>query len=226
MSVGVNGAVRFMYLNELLRDLGGIPTNRVRMFPTPGTATLRDLIRFQKKDGRVLELVDGTLVAKPVSFTESSIAVNLIATLANFVGDNNLGVVTGEQGLMRLIPGLARAPDVSFVSWNQLPARLLPREAVPGLYPDLAVEVLSKGNTRGEMARKRKEYFLAGTRLVWQVNPRKRTVDVFTAPDTCKTLTEADALDGGDVLPGFTLPVKRLFVNVPPVSPKRKQRKL
>jgi Uma2 family endonuclease len=224
MSVGGNGTARFLYLNELLRDLGGIPSSRVRMFPTPGTATLRDLIRFQKKDGRILELVDGTLVAKPVAFTESAIAVNLISPLNNYAMENDLGVVTGEQGLTRLLPGLARAPDVSFVNWEQLPNRQLPRDAVPGLYPDLAVEVLSKGNTRGEMARKRREYFLAGTRLVWQVNPLKRTVDVFTAPDAFITLTESDTLDGGDVLPGFTMPVRKLFVNVPPVEPKRKKR--
>jgi hypothetical protein len=76
---------------------------------------------------------------------------------------------------------------------------------------------------RAEMARKRRDYFGAGTRLVWQVNPRTRTVDVFTAPDEYTTLTEADTLDGTDVLPGFTLPVRSLFVNQPPVTAKRKK---
>jgi Uma2 family endonuclease len=138
---------------------------------------------------------------------------------------NDLGVVTAEQGLMKLMPGLARGPDVSFVSWAQLPDRQFPRDAVPGLFPDLAIEVLSKGNTRREMARKRKEYFLAGTRLVWQVNPRKRTVDVYTAPDQSTTFTESDTLDGGDVLPGFTLAVRAVFMNVPPAVPKRKKKR-
>src|SRR5262249_15650004 len=68
MAVGVTGASRFTYMDELLRDLSGIPPGRVRLKPTPGTATIRDLIRYQKKDGRVYELVDGTLVAKPVAF--------------------------------------------------------------------------------------------------------------------------------------------------------------
>src|SRR4051812_13224175 len=121
MSVGVNGTVRFLYLNELLRDLGGVPTSRVRMHPAPGTAALRDLIRIGKKDNRVYELVDGTLVAKPMAFSESNIAALLLTAIQNFLATNNLGMLTGEQGLMRLLPGLARGPDVAFVSWAQLP---------------------------------------------------------------------------------------------------------
>jgi Uma2 family endonuclease len=225
MSVGVNGSGRFTYMDELLRDLGGIPPSRVRMQPTPGTATLRDLIRLQKKDGRIYELVDGTLVAKPVAFDESTLAVRLGGILERFATDADLGLVAGEQGLMRLMPGLARAPDVSFISWSQIPDRGTRRAPVPDLYPDLAVEFLSPSNTRREMARKRKEYFLAGTRLVWQVNPRTRTVDVYTAPDEFTTLTEADTLDGGDVLPGFTVPVRNIFVNQPPAAPRRKKRR-
>src|SRR5436305_1974267 len=114
MSVGVNGSARFTDMDELLRDLGGIPPSRVRMQPTPGTATLRDLIRLQKKDGRIYELVDGTLVAKPVAFDESTLAIRLGGILERFATDAGLGLVAGEQGLMRLMPGLARAPDVSF----------------------------------------------------------------------------------------------------------------
>jgi Uma2 family endonuclease len=126
---------------------------------------------------------------------------------------------------MKLMPGLARGPDVSFVRWDELPGRHLPSAAVPALYPDLAAEVMRKDHTRAEMARKRKEYFLAGTRLVWQVNPRNRTVDVYTAPDRFTTLAEADTLDGGDVLPGLTLPVRALFVNLPPAAPKKGKRR-
>jgi hypothetical protein len=106
MAVGVNGPVRFTYMDELLRNLGGIPPGRVRLNPAPGTATLRDLIRLQKKDGRIYELVDGTLVAKPGAFTESGIAVNLIIPLGQFVAKNDLGIVTAEQGLARLMPVL------------------------------------------------------------------------------------------------------------------------
>jgi Uma2 family endonuclease len=225
MSVGVNGSGRFTYMDELLRDLGGIPPSRVRLDPPPGTANVRDLLRFWKSEGRMCELVDGTLVAKPMAWDESNIAGWIQTAINNYLAEHPIGMTGGEQGMMKLMPGLVRAPDVSFVSWTQIPDRGVRRRPIPAVYPDLAVEILSKGNTRREMARKRKEYFLAGTRLVWQVNPRRRTVDVYTAPDAFTTRTESDTLDGGDVLPGFALPVRDMFVNQPPAAPRRKKRR-
>jgi Uma2 family endonuclease len=79
------------------------------------------------------------------------------------------------------------------------------------LYPDLAVEVLSKSNTEKEMKRKLREYFEAGTRLVWLVDPKARTVRVYTSPRKFKLLTEDQTLDGGEVLPGFELSLRKLF---------------
>jgi Uma2 family endonuclease len=223
MSAGVNGAARFTYMNELLRDLGGIPPSRVRLDPPPGTATVRDLIRLWKSEGRMCELVDGTLVAKPMAWDESNIAGWILTAINTYLLEHPIGMTGGEQGMLKLMPGLVRAPDVSFVSWSQIPDRMARRRPIPAVYPDLAVEVLSKGNTRRELARKRKEYFRVGTRLVWQVNPRKRTVDVYTAPDTFTTLAESDSLDGGEVLPGFRLPVRNIFVNQPPAGSKRRK---
>jgi Uma2 family endonuclease len=80
--------------------------------------------------------------------------------------------------------------------------------------PDLAVEVLSKSNSPREMARKRDEYFRAGVRLVWEIDPRTRTVRVYTAVDLFEVLTVADTLTGGDVLLGFTLPLADLFADL------------
>ena len=71
--------------------------------------------------------------------------------------------------------------------------------------------MLSAGNTPGEMARKRQEYFAAGVDVVWQVDPNTRTVEVFTAPDQSTVLHEAQTLTGDPVLPGFTLPLQELF---------------
>ena len=91
--------------------------------------------------------------------------------------------------------------------------------------PDLVVEVLSKGNTPKEMARKLEEYFRAGVRLVWYVNPKKRTVRVYTAPDRSVLLREDDTLDGGDVLPGFVLSIRKWFAEAErsmPRSPRKK----
>ena len=88
-----------------------------------------------------------------------------------------------------------------------------PRAPITEIAPDLTVEVLSKGNTRAEMARKRREYFASGTRLVWEVNPRRRTVTVYTSPTASTRLTETDTLTGGDVLSGFKLPLAELFAD-------------
>jgi Uma2 family endonuclease len=213
------------YIADLLEGLGGISPRRVLLHPPPGQATEKDLLAYQRRTGRACELVDGTLVEKPMGFLESHVALELGRRLGNFVEEKNLGVLAGEHGTMRIIPKLVRAPDVSFVRWEKLPGRHLPREPIPDLVPDLAVEVLSESNTPGEMKRKLKEYFLAGTTLVWLVDPEKRTVTVHTAPDSSTVLTEADTLDGGDVLPGLSLPVRQVFAGLPPPAARPRRRK-
>jgi Uma2 family endonuclease len=116
--------------------------------------------------------------------------------------------------MIRLAPDLARIPDVAFISWGRLPKRRVPTEPIPHLAPDLAVEVLRMGNTPGEMARKRQEYCRAGVQVVWQVDPRLRTVEVFTAPDRSTILHETHLLEGATVLPGFTLALQELFAEL------------
>jgi Uma2 family endonuclease len=81
--------------------------------------------------------------------------------------------------------------------------RGLPSEPVPSLAPDLAVEVLSEGNTPGEMQRKLRDYFAAGVRLVWYVDLRDQTAAVYTGLDRCTVLRGDEFLVGGEVLPGF-----------------------
>ena len=162
-------------IGDLLKRLGDIPARRVRLHPTPGTATEKDVIEILDREKRPCELVEGTLVEKPVGFEESDIACLLITALNNFVRPRKLGIVTGESGTMRLFQGLVRIPDVAFISWDRFPNRKKPKEPIPELAPDLAIEVLSKSNTKAEMNRKLGEYFAAGVRLVWIVDPRKRT---------------------------------------------------
>jgi Uma2 family endonuclease len=116
--------------------------------------------------------------------------------------------------MMRLFPGLVRMPDAAFVSWDRIPGGRIPEEPIPDLTPDIAIEVLSEGNTPGEMERKRKEYFAARVRLVWMVDPIHRTVTVYTAPDRFTVLGENDVLDGGDVLPGLAIPLRDLFAEL------------
>lgn len=198
-------------LADLLEQLGGIAPNRVRFRPPPGTATEEDVLEIHAHEGRICELIDGVLVEKAVGLRESYLASVLITILWSFVRPRNLGMVTGEAGTMRLAFGLVRIPDVAFISWQRLSGRRIPTEPIPHLAPDLAVEVLSPSNTPGEMARKRQDYFAAGVQVVWQVEPNARTVEVFTAPDQSTVLHEAETLEGGTVLPGFTLPLQELF---------------
>jgi Uma2 family endonuclease len=203
-------------LEDVLKRFRHIPARRIRLNPAPGTATEEDVLRLMDKEDRLYELVDGVLVEKVMGYKESGIAMDLVMFLGLFVREHDLGLVTGPDGTVRLLGGLVRMPDVAFVSWNQLPDRFLPTEPVPDLAPDLAVEVLSEGNTAAEMQQKLKEYFLAGVRLVWFIDPDTRTATVYTSPETARKLTENDALDGGDVVPGFRLPLKQLFARLKP----------
>jgi Uma2 family endonuclease len=215
-------------LADMLKQLGDISPSRIRFRPPPGTATEEDVIDIDRREGRLYELVDGVLVEKVMGYPESSLACDLIRWLGIFLEQHDLGVLAGEGGTMRLMRGLVRIPDISFVAWERLPNRQLPDKPIPDLAPDLAVEVLSRGNTKAEMARKIREYFLSGTRLVWLVDPRKRTVRVYSSPERATVLKEGDVLDGGDVLSGLKLPLRRVFARVPrtpgrrPTNGKRK----
>ena len=98
-----------------------------------------------------------------------------------------------------------------FHSWNRLPGRESPKEPIPDLAPDLAVEVLSEGNTKAEMTRKVREYFDAGVILVWLIDPRKRTARVFSSIENSALVRADQSLDGGAVLPGFVVTLSDLL---------------
>jgi Uma2 family endonuclease len=210
MTVLANGPT-IATLADLLERLGGIPPERIRYHPYPGTATEEDVLRVEQEENRLCELVDGVLVEKAMGFRESLLALALADYLRHFEAPRNLGLVTGADGMMRLFPGLVRIPDVAFVSWESIPEGKVPEDPIPDLAPDLAVEVLSRGNTPGEMRRKRRDYFDAGVTLVWIIDPKERTATVFTSPTDSVKLTERESLDGGDVLSGFSLPLCDLF---------------
>ena len=201
-------------LADLLEQLGDIAPARVRFRPAPGTAIEKDVLAIHDREDRLYELVDGVLVEKAMGFRGSLLAGMLIEILRGFVRARNLGLVTAPDGMMRLAAGLVRIPDVAFISWDRFPNRRVPTEPIPDVAPDLAAEVLRVGNTAREIARKRQEYFAAGVQVVWIVNANARTVEVFTAPDQSTVLHEARTLDGGTVLPGFTLPLQELFTEL------------
>ena len=160
---------------------------------------------------RLVELIDGTLVEKAMGAKATFLKYRLILWLGNFVEANNLGILLGADMIVRVGPNQLRLPDLSYYSlkrwdrpWMELP-NIMP------VMPELAIEVLSDGNTKGEMQEKRREYFAAGVELVWIVDPKRFTVQVYTSPGQVLQLTRTDTLDGGTVLPGFTLPLAKLF---------------
>lgn len=210
-------------MKDLFTRLGDVPLERVRLFPSPGTATERDLLHVLDHENVPCELIDGVLVEKPMGAKESYLALELAFHLRLYLRDNPLGVLFGADATLRLMPHLIRLPDLSFVGNASLPGGMVPEEPVPDLVPDLAVEVLSVGNTRSEMLRKRKEFFYAGTSLTWIVDPYKRTVAAYSSPDEFQTFAEGDTLVGGDLLPGFTLKLRDLFARVPKPTKKRKK---
>ena len=201
-------------LLELIDRLGGIDPARVRLNPPPGQATERDLLHLLDGNEKTLcELIDGTLVEKPMGFEEDLLGTQLIQVLGPFVKAHRLGVVLGAQAPFRVIRRDVRLPDVAFISTENWRTWKRSRPSVAGFAPDLAIEILSKSNTRAEMARKRRAYFAGGTRAVWEINPRRRTVTVYTNPISSDRLIETDTLDGGDVLPGFKLRLSELFTD-------------
>ena len=131
------------------------------------------------------------------------------------MGGGGLGVVSPSTPACRL-PGLAdtvRLPGAALVRAGALP----PGGIGPGWIsaaPDLVVEILSPSEPASELDAKVRDYFAAGTRLIWVVDPIARIVDVRRRDGLARRLTETEALDGADVLPGFELSVAQLFVRL------------
>lgn len=208
-------APAFELLSELWESLGEVPLERIRLQPPPGTATEEDVIRVcESKFGRICELVDGTLVEKTVGFYESRVALTIARFLDEHAEKHDLGIVLGPDALVRVDPAQVRLPDVSFFSWKHFPGRRRPRGQILDQVPDLSVEVLSPRNTQREMERKRRENFLGGCQLVWEVDPVKKQARVYTAPDESRLVRRSGKLEGGDVLPGFELSLADLFARV------------
>jgi Uma2 family endonuclease len=207
----------FATFAELMEQLGGIPLDRIRMQPPPGTATEKDVLAAEREPRKLLcELIDGVLVEKVMGTKEALLASYLGHLLWEFVEERDLGTVLGADGMLRLFPGQVRIPDVSFISWGNWPGGRVPDDPIAEVVPDLAVEVLSPKNTPKEMERKLRDYFKAGTRMVWLLYPKTRTAEVYTSADDKRRISKSQRLDGGDVLPGFRVGLKRIFDRTAP----------
>lgn len=192
-----------------------VPLHRIRMHPIPGSATECDVLQVHERERRLCELIDGILVEKTVGSYESILAGYILTELNFYLDEHDLGVVMGEAGMLRIVPGQIRIPDVAFISWDQIPNRIYPSEAIWGLHPDLAVEVLSRGNSKTEIALKLEEYFAAGAQLAWIVDPLTQTVKVYRSITESRLVAGEEYLDGEDVLPGLSIPLAKIFRRKP-----------
>jgi Uma2 family endonuclease len=175
--------------------------------------TAEDLWRLPP-DGNRHELVKGELrTMPPAGFEHGVLGVNITLPLAQHVKANGLGVVVNSDTgfVIATNPDTVRAPDVGFVGQDRLPSGGLPAKYWRGA-PDLAVEVVSPSDTVFGVDEKVEEWLNAGTSLVWVVNPRQRTVTVHRPGVTPVILTTSDSLDGLQVVPRFSMPVKDIFV--------------
>ncbi len=199
-------------LAELMDRLGNVPLDRIRMIPVPGTATVDDVLRLcDREPKRLCELIDGVLVEKVLGNQESRLVARLIQALENYLDEHDIGIVSGADGPHQIHDDQVRFPDVAFIGYERIPNGADPGTPVPEWIPTLAVEVISKKNTKAEMSRKLRDYFEAGVELVWYVDPPTRSVRVYRSPESCVTLTDTDSLDGENVLPGFHLAIREWF---------------
>jgi Uma2 family endonuclease len=216
MATATASPPKLLTTKDLANRFGPMPLSRIRFVPFPGTATEKDVLAIHDREDRLCELVDGILVEKTMGIRESFLAAIIVGYLRAYCSKSDLGAVLGADGMMRLAPGLVRIPDVSFIPWDYFPNRQMTTKAMADFAPALAVEVLSPSNTKEEMRQKLRDYFDAGCKLVWLVDPDTRTVAVHSSPRKFVVLTEEDTLDGGSVLPGFSLPLGELFSELDP----------
>lgn len=164
-------------------------------------------------DGHHYEIVNGELIDMGNSGAlHGYICGLLLAALISYIVPKKLGVVLDSSTAFKLKNGNKRSPDIAFFAKERLQGMTeLPSGFLEGA-PDLAVEVLSPGNTVEEIDEKIKEYFENGTRLVWVINPTQHYILVYcSAQEPDRLLKSADTLEGEDVIPGFSLPVADLF---------------
>lgn len=214
---------RFPTIADVQARLGHIPESRILSYPAPGTATIQDLLDGSITGDRLYELVDGILVEKGMGFREGFLGLRIGSLIQAYLETNNIGLAAGSDGMIRFKLELVRMPDVSFIRWDSVEDPQVienPAGAFLEVPPDLAVEVLSPSNTQSEMAIKLDEYAKAGVKLVWYVDPERKEVDVYPKGNAKrkKTLGVNDSLDGSDVLPGFSVPVSRIFESRAPVK--------
>jgi Uma2 family endonuclease len=167
--------------------------------------------------GARLELILGELVRmSPAGYQHGRLIMNIATPLDQYVREHQLGVVcAAETGfLLARDPDTVRAADVAFIARAQIQPGIAVEGYWPGA-PTLAVEVVSPHDLYTEVDEKVTSWLDAGTSMVVIVNPRKQTTTVYRALNTFLVLREGDVLDGGDIVPGWRLPLAKIFTLQP-----------
>jgi Uma2 family endonuclease len=184
----------------------------------PGTLEFAPPIEIESPDGELYEIVDGRRIEMPMSYHAGLVATELSGDLIAQIRQQDprpghLAVEVLFQIPLTEDSTRQRRPDIAFVSSERWPIERPQslKEDAWDVVPDLVVEVISPTDRAADLLEKVYEYFQAGVRLVWLVYPNRRCIHVFEAWNRIRAVTEADILDGGAVLPGFHLPLNRLF---------------
>ena len=174
--------------------------------------TAEELFELPNDDYKY-ELAEGELIRMaPTGGEHGALTVRIGRILDEYVEAHDLGICSGaETGfILQRDPDIVRAPDAAFIAKARIPETGIPTAYWP-FAPDLAVEVTSPSDRFSAVQTKIGEYFSAGTRLVWVVEPATRTVYVYRSAHDVQALGEDAELSGEDVLPGFRCGVRRLF---------------
>jgi Uma2 family endonuclease len=175
--------------------------------------TAEELWEAPEVPGKRFELVRGELVELPGAGGQHGLIVGTFYLLLQpFVSARGIGQVfaDGVGYIIARAPDVVRVPDVSFISTARLPEGGIPEKYIP-VSPDLAVEIVSPGDRAEEVFEKVREYLAGGSRLVWVVWPRRKGVTAFNSEGVYREYGPDDELDGGEILPGFSVRVAELF---------------
>jgi len=178
-----------------------------------GKITAVDLYNMPDHGGRH-ELVKGEIIPMfPASTKHGQFAFRLAFELGLYVNKHQSGeIYAAETGFtLSQNPDTVRAPDVAFVAKERIPAEGVPETGFWAIAPDLVAEIVSPHDRMSDIQDKITDYLAAGVRLVWVVDRKTRTITVYRSLKSIQVLVDDDVLDGGDVLPGFQLPLTKLF---------------
>jgi Uma2 family endonuclease len=173
--------------------------------------TADDLWNLPDHGGRC-ELVKGELrPMSPAGSGHGAFSMNLAAPLHQFVRARKLGiVVAAETGfIVAQDPDTVLAPDAAFIRQERIAATGVTQKCWPGP-PDLAIETMSPGDMVRDVDKKARDWLTAGAQQVWVINPQLKTVIIYSLGEA-ETISEAEILDGGEVVPGFQIHVAEIF---------------